>query len=62
MERKFASKLSQLKPAAEARKQASTQLRESIQSVTTFNYFYKYFENLLNFSFLLIIKEQIKRD
>jgi hypothetical protein len=35
MERKFASKLSQLKPAAEARRQASTQLRESIQSVIT---------------------------
>lgn len=33
MERKFASKLSQLKPAAEARKQASSQLKENILSV-----------------------------
>jgi len=34
MERKFASKLSQLKvPAAEARKQASSQLKETIQLV-----------------------------
>ena len=31
MERKFASKLSQLKPAAEARKQAQSQLKETIQ-------------------------------
>lgn len=33
MERKFASKLSQLRPAAEARKQASFQLKENIQLV-----------------------------
>ncbi|CAF0807517.1 unnamed protein product, partial [Brachionus calyciflorus] len=31
MERKFASKLNQLRPAAEARKQASSQLKENIQ-------------------------------
>lgn len=37
MERKFASKLSQLKPAAEARKQASSQLKETIQSVSILN-------------------------
>ena len=33
MERKFASKLNQLKPAAIARKEASIQLKETIQSV-----------------------------
>lgn len=33
MERKFVSKLNQLKPAAQARKHASTQLKETIQSV-----------------------------
>ena len=38
MERKFASKLNQLKvPAAEARKQASTQLKETIQMVKKIN-------------------------
>jgi hypothetical protein len=39
MERKFASKLNQLKPAAEARKQANSQLKETIQLVIfLFNY------------------------
>jgi hypothetical protein len=36
MERKFASKLNQLKPAAQARKQASTTVKETIQLVGIF--------------------------
>lgn len=38
MERKFASKLSQLKPAAEARKQAKELLKETIESVIKFKH------------------------
>jgi hypothetical protein len=33
MERKFANKLNQLKPAAQARKEASSTVKETIQSV-----------------------------
>lgn len=42
MERKFASKLSQLKPAAEARKQASSQLKENILSVSVLSLIKRY--------------------
>lgn len=57
MERKFASKLSQLKPAAEARKQASSQLKENILSVSweSPNFFF-----LQNFTYFPLTKHKLK--
>jgi hypothetical protein len=52
MERKFVSKLNQLKPAALARKEAVQQLKETIQSVLLLLLFFK----LIKTSILCLFK------